>query len=350
MSSHILVTGATGFIGRHLTRDLISGGQAVRVLARNPRKAKSLFGQNVEIAAGDVRDADSLKKACAGIDLVYHLAGVYRFGLRHRRAIFQTNIQGTENLLEASASARVGKIVHVSSASVLDKAKKASDPSPLLGEADFPSRPPRFSPYKYSKWEAENRALAWAGRGLPVVIAQPSCVIGSGDEAPTPSGQMIRDFMRGCFPCYCHVGLNFVNMFDVSAGLQRVAQAGRVGERYLLTNENLWLGEFLDRLSELTARPRPRWCMPHWSIQAMSCFGEMFDLLNPRSASARLCVETALQLRHTQFFSNAKARQELGWSPASIQNGIRQALAWFKDEPISEPVRAPLPVTKSHVR
>jgi dihydroflavonol-4-reductase len=112
----------------------------------------------------------------------------------------------------------------------------------------------------------------------------------------------------------------------------------------------LWLKEFLDGLADQTGLPAPRLRLPHWSIQAMSCFGEMSDLLNPRSTSARLCLETALQARKAQFFSNAKARQELGWSPSSIQSGLQQSLAWFQQEPVVESACDTLPVTKSHVR
>jgi dihydroflavonol-4-reductase len=350
MASQILITGATGFIGRQLTLDLASAGHAVRVLARSPQKARALFSDAVEVIVGDLRDASSLKPACAGIETVYHVAGVYRFGVRHRREIRQTNIEGTENLLAAAAAAQVAKIVHVSSASVLGRPKNPSDPWPILNETDFPSSPPRLSPYKCSKWEAERRVLAWAGRGLPVVIVNPSCPIGAGDETPTPTGLIIRDFIRGRFTCYCQVGLNFVNVSDVSAGLQQAARSGRVGERYLLTNQNLWLKEFLDELADQTGLPAPRFCLPHGLVQAMSCFGEAFDLLNPRSPSARLCLETALQARHAHFFDHAKARRELGWSPSSIQSGIRQALAWFQREPLPESACGPLPAAKSHVR
>jgi dihydroflavonol-4-reductase len=350
MASQILITGSTGFIGRHLAWDLTSQGHTVRVLARHSKKAHSLFSDTVEIQTGDVRDADSVKKACTGIDTIYHIAGIFRFGIRRHREIYATNVEGTENLLRAASSTNVTKVVHVSSASVLGRDKKASNQKAILDENDFPSRPPQFSPYKFSKWEAEKRALSWAKQGLPVVIANISCPIGHGDEAPTPTGRIIDDFIRGRFPCYCHVGLNFVNVSDVSTGLQKLAHAGRAGERYLLTNQNMWLKELLDCLANQTGMPTPRVCLPHWSIEAMSYFAEMFDFLNPRSKSARLCIETALESRNAQFFSNAKARQELGWSPSSIQIGIQQALAWFQGDSAAESIYASLPATKSHAR
>jgi dihydroflavonol-4-reductase len=350
MTSNILITGATGFIGRHLTRNLISEGLGVRVLARNPQKAHSLFAEKVEVSAGDLLDPASLARACAGIEIVYHIGGLYRFGLRHRRAMLETNMAGTENLLRAAAEVKVQKFVHVSSASVFWRAKNALDPCPVLDETDFPSSAPRFSSYKRSKWMAEQRVLAWVKRGLPAVIANPSCPIGSGDETPTPTGRMIQDFSRGRFPCYTRTGLNFVNVSDLGIGLQQVAKQGRVGERYLLTNENMWLKEFLDCLAELTGQAAPRVRLPNGLILAASFFGEGFDLLNARSTSARLCIETAIQANHAQFFSDAKARRELGWSPSAIRSGARQALDWFRAEPVPVQACDPLPVTKSHVR
>lgn len=349
MASPILITGATGFIGRHLTRQLIAAGQSVRVLARNPRKAQALFGDAVEISIGDLSDPTTLSGACTGIETVYHIAGVYRFGLRHRREMYRANIDGTENLLAAASAVRVGRFVHVSSASVFRRSSSANPHMPLR-ETDFPAKAPRFSPYKFSKWESERRALAWNSRGLPVVIANPSCPIGAGDEMPTPTGQMIRDFLRDGFPCYSQVGLNFVNVTDVGTGLQAVAARGRIGERYLLSNQDWWLKDFLQCLADQTGQPVPRTCLPVGLIRALSGFGEIFDLLNFRSKTARLCIETALQAGHAQFFDNTKARTELGWTPSSIQIGARQAIAWYQNEPGFESACATLPVTKSHAR
>src|SRR5271154_1722505 len=99
MPSQTLITGATGFIGRRLTGDLVARGERVRVLARSWDKARDLFGDHVEISVGDVGDPASLDKACQGIETIYHIAGIYRFGLRHRRELWNTNVEGTENLL-----------------------------------------------------------------------------------------------------------------------------------------------------------------------------------------------------------------------------------------------------------
>jgi dihydroflavonol-4-reductase len=350
MSSQILITGATGFIGRQLTRDLAFQGRSVRVLARNRRKAQALFGDTVEICAGDLGDPAAVAKACRGVGLVYHIAGIYRFGLRHRRELWDTNVEGTETILRAASEAGVGRVVHLSSAGVLAKAAGSFPVARLIDENDFPAQAPRWSAYKASKWQAEGRVLAWARRGLPVVIASTTCPIGRGDDLPTPTGRMILDFLEGRFPFYCRTGLNFIAVGDLSRGLQQAAEEGRLGERYLLSDENLWLKEFLDLLARETGRPAPEICLPPALIRLIGCGGELVDLLNPRSRSARVCVETALQAERVQFFDNAKARTELGWKPeVALKTSVRDAVAWFRHEPELALELAASPSVEPHV-
>jgi dihydroflavonol-4-reductase len=351
MPSQILITGATGFIGRQLTRDLVTSGSSVRILARNQSKAWELFGDHVETIAGDLDDPDAIERACRGIEVIYHIGGTYRFGLRHRRELWNTNVQGTESLLRCASSAGVEKVVHLSSGGVLRKSSSVDRDGALLDENDFPAEAPRFRAYKASKWHSEQRALAWAKRGLPVVIASTTCPIGDGDETPTPTGRIVRDFLQRKFPFYCRTGLNFIGISDLSQGLQRVAERGRSGERYLLTDENLWLKEFLDLLALETGLAAPRICLSNTMIRLIGCGGEIADLLNPHSMCARVCIETALQAGHIQFFSNAKAREELGWKPAcSIQENIAKAVGWFRNETEVDLAPVASPSVGSHVR
>jgi dihydroflavonol-4-reductase len=229
-------------------------------------------------------------------------------------------------------------------------ADPAGPASRLLDETDFPPEAPRFCSYKSSKWHAEQRVLSWARRGLPVVIASTTCPIGRGDETPTPTGQIIRDFLRRRFPFYCRTGLNFIGVGDLSRGLRLAAESGRPGERYLLSGENLWLKEFLDLLARETGLPAPRMGLPNALIRLIGCGGEALDFLNSSSTSARVCLETALQAGHVQFFNNARAREELGWDPAgSIQEDIGEAVAWFRNETEDEPAPAASSSVESHV-
>jgi dihydroflavonol-4-reductase len=352
MSSQILITGATGFIGRRLTRDLAAAGNRVRILARDPDKARALFDGRVEVTVGDMGNAASLARACEGVETIYNIAGIYRFGLRHRRELWDANVVGAENLFRSAAAAKVAKVVHLSSGGVLRKSDLAeAEASKLIDETDFPAGPPRFCSYKASKWHSEQRALDWARRGFPVVIASTTCPIGSGDEAPTPTGQIVRDFIQRKFPFYCRTGLNFIGVGDLSEGLQRVASTGRTGERYLLAGENLWLKEFLDLLAVETGLSAPRMCLPNALIRLIGIAGEAVDFLNPRSMSARVCLETSLHAERIQFFSNAKARNELGWKPAeSIRESLIEAVAWYRQEAEIELAAEPTPSVRSHVQ
>jgi dihydroflavonol-4-reductase len=349
MTPQILITGATGFIGRRLTQDLLAGGASVRILARNPGKARALFDGRAEVCAGDICHPAAVAKACAGIETIYNIAGIYRFGLRHRHELWDANVEGAENLFRSAAAAKVGRVVHLSSGGVLRKSGKAGgESSSVLNELDFPATPPRFCSYKASKWHSEQRALKWARRGLPIVIASP---IGSGDETPTPTGQIVRDFLDRRFPFYCRTGLNFIGVSDLSEGLQLVAASGKVGERYLLGGENLWLKDFLDLLATETGLPAPRICLPNALIRLIGVAGEAVDFLNPRSTSARVCLETSLQAERIQFFSNVKARSELGWKPAeSIRESLLEAVAWFRQDAELELAPDPTPSVRSHVQ
>jgi len=346
MPPQTLITGATGFIGRSLTRSLLARGESVRVLARSRTKARDLFGDQVEIVPGDLGDEGSLARACRGMKLVYHIAGSYRFGLKHRRELWRTNVQGTENLLRSASNARADRVVHLSSGGVLCR----DDDDTLLTEADFPATAPRWCSYKNSKWHSEKRALAWVARGLPVVIASTTCPIGRGDEAPTPTGRIIRDFLQRKFPCYCHTGLNFIGIDDLSNGLRLAAAQGRTGERYLICNENMWLKDFLLRLSEETDLPPPSICLSSGLIRVIGAAGEVADLLNPRSRGARVCLETAVQSSRRQFFSNAKARRELDWQPAqTVAKAVRDAVTWFREGDAIELLRPAEASVGSHV-
>jgi dihydroflavonol-4-reductase len=350
MPPQTLITGATGFIGRTLTRSLLARGESVRVLARSRAKARALFGDHVEIIIGDLADDGTLDRACRDVGVVYHVAGSYRFGLRHRRELWETNVEGADRLFRAAHDAGVERVLHLSSGGVLERRGDRTGDS-LLMEDDFPAVAPRWCAYKSSKWHSEKRALAWVARGLPVVIASTTCPIGRGDESPTPTGRMIRDFLQRRFPFSCRTGLNFIGVDDLSAGLQQAAALGRPGERYLISHENLWLKEFLLQLAEETDLPPPAFCLPGGFIRVIGALGEVVDLLTPSSDTARVCLETALQAGRLQFFSNAKARRELDWQPSRpIAESVRDAVAWFRDETMLD-LPQPAPASAgSHVR
>jgi dihydroflavonol-4-reductase len=329
MEKQVLVTGGTGFIGRHAVRNLLETGRRVRVLTRRPQEAVRILGPDIAVVSGDLCSAEAVRAAVRGVSAIIHGGGLYRFGPTHRAHLWQTNVLGTAHLLEAAFAEGVERVVHVSSAGVL------SGPRLPLREDAFPPPPFCGLHYKNSKWHAEQLALQWAQKGLNVVIASPTCPIGPEDESPTPTGAILRDFLSGHFPCVTRTGLNFIDVRDVASGLVRLLEKGQCGQRYLLSHQNLSLPQFLQRLASLTDRSPPRFTVP-WSL--IFCAGAVTELLGRffPSLAERLCFETACQCRRQQFFDNSRTRAELEWEPQiPFDQTLREAIAWFQSNPVS---------------
>jgi dihydroflavonol-4-reductase len=317
-STQFLITGGTGFIGRHVVCRLLDRGAAVRVFCRAPEKAQRLFGNRVEISRGDLCERASVATAVRGCRAVIHLGATFQFGRKARRVAEETNVRGTEHLLEAAELNGVERFVYVSSSSVLE-----GGPG-LLTEHDFPSYVPRHEPYRRTKWLGELAALAAARRGLPVTIASPTCALGKGDEVPTPTGRMVLDYLRGRFPFSARVGLNFIHVGDLADGILAVADRGRIGERYLLGHHNVWLQEFLQALAQVTNRRAPRFLLPRPAIVLAGAIGEAIG-------SERICRETAAHARRQQWFDSSKALQELKWNARTpLQTIADEAVRWFQ--------------------
>jgi dihydroflavonol-4-reductase len=326
MSTQVLVTGGTGFIGRHLVEALLEDGHPVRMLARNPAKARRLFADRVQIVEGHLLDAASLAAACEGMEVIYHVGGLYRFGPGHAAELKEVNVEGTRRLLAAAVRCKPRIFVHVSSAGVLQSEQS------LATEADLPAKRPHFSPYKASKWDAEQVMLQAVADGFPAVLTSPTCPIGAGDEEPTPTGAMVKDFLEGRFPFLCHTGLNFIGVEDVARGLMAAARRGRPGGRYILGNKNLYLAEFLALVGREAGIPIPRRTLPWPVILGAGLVAEAGGKIGITSQK-NLCLETVLQARRIQFLDNSLTRQELNWAPQEdLSSSIRHAVEWFREQ------------------
>jgi dihydroflavonol-4-reductase len=332
--TQFLITGGTGFIGRHVAYRLLDRGATVRVFCRTPEKALRLFGNRVEIARGDLCDGASVATAVRGCRAVIHLGATFQFGREARRVAHDTNVRGTEYLLGAAEQNGVERFVYVSSSGVLE-----GGPG-LLTEGDFPTDVPRHEAYRRSKWLGELAVLAAAQRGLPVTIANPTCPLGEGDEAPTPTGRMVLDYLRGRFPFGAHVGLNFIHVGDAADGILAVADRGRIGERYLVGHHNVWLREFLQALARATNRRAPRISLPQPAIALAGAIGEAIG-------SGRVCRETASHARRRQWYDFSKASQELKWNARTpLQTIADEAIRWFQ---VAGRTNADLALTESNV-
>ncbi len=320
-----LVTGGTGFVGSHVVRALLGRGGPVRCLVRGTSPRTNLEGLDVDIAAGDLTDPASLRKAIRGCRVVYHCAADYRLGTRDSAAIFASNVTGTDNLLRAAADSAVERVVHTSSVGALGR---TSDGSPA-DEKTEASADSLIGAYKKSKHEAERVALEWAARGLCVVIVNPSTPVGERDVKPTPTGKMILDFVNRRMPAYVDTGLNLIDVRDVAQGHLLAAERGRPGERYILGNRNMTLKEIFDALSLLTGVPSPKWKLPHWVPLAAASVDLVIS--RARGKDPSIPLEAVRMSRHAMFFDSSRAVRELGLPQSDVGAALGRAVRWFEE-------------------
>lgn len=316
-----LVTGASGFLGWHVAQALLRRGIPVRALVRNPKAVSDL---DAELVAGDLRDAGSVRRAAEGCGLVFHVAADYRLWVPRPQEMYDSNVGGTRNVLEAARQARAERIVYTSTVGCIGFVKGGlGDETTPVSFADMTGH------YKKSKWLAEQAALEAARAGLPVVIVNPTAPVGAHDVKPTPTGQTILDFLRGRMPAYVDTGLNIVDAADAAEGHWLACEHGRPGERYILGSENLTLKQIFDLLSSLTGRPAPRLRLPWMAAFAAAAV----DTLRARVTGSppRAPLDAVRMARKKMWVTHAKAERELGFRPAPAGTALRHAVEWFQN-------------------
>ena len=318
-----LVTGASGFLGSHVARQLVARGEAVRVLLRSSSQTRAIEDLLVEIIHGDLRDAASLDRALAGVRRVFHVAADYRLWARDPRDIYESNVTGTKNILEAARRAGVQQFVYTSTVATV-----AVDRPGLPNEETTSALQEMIGHYKRSKWLAETEALQAARRGLPVIVVMPTTPVGPGDWKPTPTGKIIVDFLNGRMPGYVDTGLNFVGVEDAAAGHLLASEKGRPGERYLFGGENLTLKQVLDTLARITGLPAPRLKIPHSLALGVAYAEAAFSRLLGREP--RIPVEGVKIARHNMFVDCSRARRELGFEAQPVAEALERAARWYE--------------------
>jgi dihydroflavonol-4-reductase len=306
----------------------------VRVLVRPRSDRRALEGCAVEIAEGDLLDPESLRRAAASARHVYHAAADYRLWAPDLRDLYRANVDGTRHLLQAAAEAGAERIVYTSTVGAVGIPKDGTpgDETTPVSLADM------VGAYKASKFLAERVADEWAARGAPVVIVNPSAPIGPWDVRPTPTGQMIVDFLNGKMIGSVDTGLNVVHVRDVSRGHILAAQKGRVGERYILGHRNLPLLEIFRVLSSLTGVAAPRFRVPYAVAWLAAAAMEGVSRLTRRPPAVPL---TAVRMaRKRMYFSSDKAIRELGLPQTPAETALKDAVDWFVERGYAKPRRA----------
>jgi dihydroflavonol-4-reductase len=322
----VFVTGATGFIGGNLVRALLARGHAVRCLVRNGSNLKNVQGLEVELVRGDLRD-DSLDLSVSlrGCEALFHAAAVYSFWTPDAPAVIGSNVQGTKNVLAAAVRAGVSKVVYTSTESTigvlegcLGTEESVIDEGQLHGQ------------YKLSKHRAERVALdMWREYRVPVVVVNPTMPIGAFDVKPTPTGQVIVDFLNHRMPAYVDTGINLVDVEDVAAGHVLAMERGKPGDRYILGNRNATFREMLGILESVTGIRAPRSKLPMWVALGAACADELVEGRVLRRCPRVQFAAVRAAGKH-RYHDCSKAVRELGMPQSPVEKAFTRAVDWFR--------------------
>lgn len=318
------VTGATGFIGASIVRELLREGFEVRALVRPGSDRRNLDGLDVEIHEGDLADRDRLITALSGCNTLFHAAADYRLWTAAPQEMYDANVKGTRAILSAALAVGVEKVVYTSSVGTLG--------NPGDGTPGTEQTPVDFShmvgDYKKSKFLAERAAESFLEKGLPLVIVNPSTPVGPRDLKPTPTGKIIVDFLNGRMPAFLDTGLNLIDVETCARGHLLAASKGRIGQKYILGNQNLTLAGIFDMLSKITGLKPPKVRLPYYPVLLAAYANHALSMVTRREPLIPLAgVQMAAKF---MYFDPGKAVAELGLPLTPVEGALERAVEWFR--------------------
>jgi dihydroflavonol-4-reductase len=322
---NVFLTGATGFVGSHVARAFAAQGARLYVLVRSSSRLENLEGLAAETVTGDLRNPESFRSALHKCELLVHVAADYRLWVRDPQSMYAANVDGTRNLLALARELGVAKAVYTSSVATMGFKEDGT----IVDENTPVSLDDMIGHYKRSKFLAEQEAIAAARGGQHVIILNPTTPVGANDIKPTPTGQIIVDFLKRRFPAYVDTGLNLVDVGEVARMHVVASERGVPGERYILGGENLSLKQILDKMSAITGLPSPTMQVPHALAMAFAFFDETVTG-RLRGKEPRATVEAVRMGKKKMFASSARAERELGFRIVPVYTALRAAIDWFR--------------------
>jgi dihydroflavonol-4-reductase len=321
-----LVTGATGFIGAAVVRELLKEGAEVRVTLREDSDTRNIDGLDVERVYGDIRDREAMRLALQGCETLYHVAAYFAHWSLNKDLFYAINVEGTKTILEAALAQGVERVIYTSTSNTIG----AHGADNLVNEQAEFNQGKTGDHYAISKYLAEIEAMKIYRKGLPLVVVNPTLVIGAGDIKPTPSGKLIIDIVNREMPGYIDGATNIIDVQDVARGHLLAARKGRPGERYIFGNENVTVGDFFGLVAGIGGVKPPALKLPYRAALAL---GYVLD------AAARMTkhppVFTLSQVRigkMGEHFDNSKAVNELGLPLTPIDITVRNTIDWFRQK------------------
>jgi len=327
VNDYVLVTGASGFLGSAVARQALARGFRVRALVRAASPRTNLDGLPLELVHGDMRDAEAMATALAGVRYLFHVAADYRLWAPNPGEIVRTNVDGTMAVMEAAQQAGVERVVYTSSVATLRVAGATAPVDETAALAPHEA----IGAYKRSKVLAERVVERMvAERGLSAVIVNPSTPIGPRDVRPTPTGRIIVEAATGKIPAFVDTGLNLAHVDDVAAGHFLALERGRIGERYILGGDDVMLQQMLRDIAGLCGRRPPTVQLARWPLYPLAYAAEAMARVTGKEPF--VTVDGLNMSKYRMFFTSDKARRELGYQSRPYQEGLRDALDWFRGQ------------------
>ncbi|MEI7823755.1 MAG: SDR family oxidoreductase [Chlorobiaceae bacterium] len=326
MNKKILVTGATGFIGSSLVKKLASTDNEVSILVRKNSDLTSLSDvlHKVKLVYGDITDRASLDSALQGINLVYHSAGLTYMGDKKNALLYKINVEGTRNMLQASAIAGVTRFLHVSSITAVGIAfdKKPVDESVIWNFHQIDLE------YARTKHLSELEVAEAVKKGLDCVIVNPAFVFGAGD-INFNAGRIIKDIYNRKLPFYPLGGICVVDVEIVAETIITAMEKGKTGERYILGGENVSYKQLADTISRITGAPKVLFPLPFWMAKILKLG---LDLYKNKNRISKLFNMSMFRVAsHFLYFDSTKAKRVLNMRYESHEHSIRNAYEWYRD-------------------
>jgi dihydroflavonol-4-reductase len=326
----VLVTGGAGFLGSSIVRELLDRRLSVRVLALPKETTENVGGLDVEIVRGNVLDIPSVTRAVEGVDAVFHAAAVYKDFMPDPTPMYDANLRGTFNVLEASRRGGVSKIVYTASIVALGRPRPGE-----LGDENTPYDGWAID-FAYGRSKYHSRILAedFANWGLDVRVVCPGVVLGPRDVVPTPSGKLVINAAKTRFAFYTDGGASYVDVRDAAAVHVLAAEKGRAGERYLAVGHNLSNRDLVEKVFDALGRKPRATKMPYKLAR------RAIRALEKRAI--RIGVEppiAAPMFEYTEkpcYYSNLKARTELGARFRPIDETLRDSVDYFRSRGLVE--------------
>ena len=319
----VFVTGGTGFIGGHVVRKLLERGDEVVCLARSREKGRRLESLGAEVVEGDLSDAAAIRAGMEGVDAVIHGAAIYEVGIpkEQRTPMYEANVLGTETVLRAALDESVPKVVYISTVAAFGNTHgEVVDESYEHTGTDFTSY---YEETKYQAHQIAKRLIA--DEGLPCVIVQPGGVYGPQDHSSL--GAMINQFVDGKLPmlAFPDLGMNLVHVEDVADGVLLALDSGTPGEAYVLGGQITTMREMIDTAGRVAGRKPPKRSMPTGVLKLLTPIGPLVGKVMGQPPNLSELISSADGV--TFWARHDKAMKELGYSPRSLEPGLRETLA-----------------------